>query len=110
MTLYEIIKKGLADNGYNGLCSVGLADGCGCSCDDLMPCNSRPPFNPGALECVPAYAYRPNRGETCKGCEDSGGACPFKDTVIHVSFYEVFFTQENHSVKCRAKKEDRDGN
>ena len=34
MNVYEITKKYLIDNGYDGL----FTDECGCLVDDLMPC------------------------------------------------------------------------
>lgn len=44
MDVKQIIKKWLADNGYDGLCGFG----CGCGLDDLMPCS-------GCDCCQPAY-------------------------------------------------------
>ena len=35
MNVYEITKKYLIDNGYDGL----FTDDCGCLVDDLMPCD-----------------------------------------------------------------------
>ena len=35
MTVYEITKKYLIENGYDGL----FTDECGCLLDDLMPCD-----------------------------------------------------------------------
>ena len=35
MNVYEITKKYLIDNGYDGL----FTDDCGCLLDDLMPCD-----------------------------------------------------------------------
>ena len=34
MTVKEIVKKYLEDNGYDGLCTFD----CGCPIDDLIPC------------------------------------------------------------------------
>ncbi len=45
MTVGEIIKKYLDDNGYDGLCG----DECGCSKDNLFPCGM------ASLDCVPGY-------------------------------------------------------
>lgn len=36
MTVQEIVKKYLEENGYDGLCD----DECGCFIDDLNPCGS----------------------------------------------------------------------
>jgi len=36
MTVKEIVKKYLEDNGYDGLCCPY----CGCEINDLMPCDS----------------------------------------------------------------------
>jgi len=36
MTIGEIVKKYLEDNGYDGLCNYGE---CGCENSDLMPCD-----------------------------------------------------------------------
>jgi len=35
MTVKEIVKKYLIENGYDGLCNKG----CGCEIDDLVPCD-----------------------------------------------------------------------
>ena len=35
MNVYDIVKKYLIDNGYDGL----YTDDCGCLVDDLMPCS-----------------------------------------------------------------------
>jgi hypothetical protein len=45
-TIKEIVKEYLEKNGYDGL--YGLPD-CGCSVDDLMPCDE-----PG-VNCAPGY-------------------------------------------------------
>lgn len=45
MTVKELIKKYLEENGFDGLCS----DDCGCGIDDLFPCGEIPD------DCVPAY-------------------------------------------------------
>ena len=34
MTVKDMVKQWLTDNGYDGLCS----EGCSCGKDDLMPC------------------------------------------------------------------------
>jgi len=46
MTVVEIVKKHLTDNGYDGL----YTDECGCLIDDLMPCCSE-----CAFDCEPGY-------------------------------------------------------
>lgn len=46
MTVKEIIKKYLEDNGFDGLCT----DDCGCGIDDLFPC-----CEDMCADCVPAY-------------------------------------------------------
>ncbi len=47
MDVYDIVKKYLKENGFDGLCT----DDCGCHLDDLMPCCQE-----GALSCEPGYA------------------------------------------------------
>lgn len=53
MTAKEILKLWLVENGYDGL----ACDECGCSVDDLAPCDA---FDP----CLCAAAYR-HECETC---------------------------------------------
>ena len=48
MTIKEIVKKYLEENGYDGLASPDLE--CGCPIDDLMPCDK-----PNAEECVSGH-------------------------------------------------------
>jgi hypothetical protein len=91
MTISEIIKKYLADNGYDGLCLDG--EGCGCYIDDLMPCCS-------ASVCFPGYEYNINMGKTCEGCEDE---CPFLDMDEPISEYGRICSSEDLPVKCRVK-------
>ena len=64
MTLKEIVKKYLADNGYGGLHN----DDCGCFDDDLFPCD-------GPCDtCEPAYKV-PAHCTTCEtGCDASDTA------------------------------------
>lgn len=38
MDILDIVKKYLKDNGYDGLGN----DECGCSIDDLFPCDTQP--------------------------------------------------------------------
>lgn len=45
MTIEEIVKKYLMENGYDGL----VDDECGCCIDDLMPCDSE------TKNCRPGY-------------------------------------------------------
>lgn len=52
MTVADIVRKYLTDNGYDGLCT----DGCGCSLDEFMPCCSD-----GVPDCVPAYRVSEER-------------------------------------------------
>ena len=40
MNLFEVAKKWLEDNGFNGLC---LPDECGCSVDNFMLCGEPSP-------------------------------------------------------------------
>lgn len=54
MTVKEIIKKHLDDNGFDGL----YADECGCSKDDLFPCESTPE------NCQPGYKQPCTCGES----------------------------------------------
>ena len=54
MTIREIIKKHLEDNGFVGLCSYE----CGCDIDDLMPCMEHSEL------CEPAkYKYKTEDGD-----------------------------------------------
>ena len=45
MTVKEIVKKYLEENGLEGLCGLD----CGCNLDDLMPCSCC------CEKCVPGY-------------------------------------------------------
>ena len=45
MTAFDIVKKYLEDNGYEGLCG----DECGCELADLFPCGEF------GGDCVPGY-------------------------------------------------------
>lgn len=50
MTVKEIVKAWLADNGNGGLCRGNYGDDpCGCKLDDLMPCGEPAP------DCVAGY-------------------------------------------------------
>lgn len=51
MTIEDIIKQYLKDNGFDGLCNPDLE--CGCGLDDLMPCGGE-----GVIDCEPAYRHR----------------------------------------------------
>lgn len=56
MNVKEIVEKYIRENNYEGL--SGLAGlGCGCSIDDLMPCDC-----PDITYCCPAYRV------TCEKC------------------------------------------
>ncbi len=48
MTVLEIVRKYLEENGYDGLCNPELE--CGCGLSDLAPCGEL------GLDCVPAHA------------------------------------------------------
>ena len=48
MTVRKIVEGWLRANGYEGLAGEGGGDGCGCSIDDLMPCDE------SGQDCVPA--------------------------------------------------------
>ena len=56
MTVKEIVKKYLEENGFDGL----YCDDCGCKTDDLIPCD-----NEGCLDCQPGYKnpYTPDDEE-----------------------------------------------
>lgn len=54
MNVFDIIKKYLIDNGYDGLC----CQDCGCGVDDLVPCDD------DFSQCVPAYK-KPCNQEEC---------------------------------------------
>jgi hypothetical protein len=95
MTVEEIIKKYLVDNGFDGLCT----NECGCFTDNLILCGG---YNPAFSECVPGHAYVMNQGDTCEGCADK---CPFSDIDGGVSEYGWICSLEDLPVKCRKKKE-----
>ena len=59
MTVYEIVKKYLKDNGCDGLCT----DDCGCHLDDLMPCCE---FS--LIHCVPGYEISVEEAEKSGQC------------------------------------------
>jgi len=52
MTVLEIVKDYLDKNGFDGLCN----DTCGCSKNDLFPCDD------ACLDCIAAYAAPSPRG------------------------------------------------
>jgi hypothetical protein len=87
MTCKEIIKKYLADNGFDGLCG----DGCGCPIGDLMPCEGP------CGDCVPAYEYETKQGNACEACACD---CPFGSDV---SDYDFICYWEDLPLKCRTK-------
>lgn len=42
MTIKEIVKAYLKANGFDGLYNAAMpGDGCGCTIDDLMPCDEQ---------------------------------------------------------------------
>ncbi len=50
MTVKDIVKKYLLDNGFDGL----AGDECGCEVDDLFPCDSGHGCEPGVkVKCQP---------------------------------------------------------
>jgi hypothetical protein len=73
MKIKEIIKKYLEENGYDGLYN----DECGCSKDDLFPCDFSPDF------CEPGYKCH---------CDK------------HCDEYSECFTGEKHN-KCWKEEE-----
>lgn len=60
MTIREIVRKWLEENGFDGLCG----EECGCAIDDFAPCVNWDCV--GILDCKPAYRIK------CKGlaCEN----------------------------------------
>ena len=54
MTVREIIKKYLEDNGFDGLCNINVE--CGCRLDDLCPCQEN------CFLCEPGYDQGPSKG------------------------------------------------
>jgi len=65
MSVQEIMRKWLADNGYDGLVSPSM--GCGCKLDDLMPCVSE------CIESCEAGHVVPCDGRDCEfGGPDEG--------------------------------------
>lgn len=60
MTVKEIVKNYLENNGFHGLCS----DECGCELNDLFPCNG----DCSVEGCEPAFQVMCDRTD-CKDCE-----------------------------------------
>ena len=60
MTTIEIVKKWLAENGYDGLCN----EDCGCGIDDLVPCGEM------GNGCVAAFKTRDGYSPTPEGSDD----------------------------------------
>ncbi len=64
MTVKEILKKYLKDNGYDGL----FTDSCGCRVGDLMPCLGLGILNE-PTDCQPGYVTScPDKDLACR-CE-----------------------------------------
>lgn len=60
MTAKDMVTKWLVANKCDGLCTHG----CGCSLDDLFPCEN------GGMDCVPGYFQHHPQGHV-----DEYGAC-----------------------------------
>ena len=72
MTVKDIIKKYLEDNGYDGLCN----EICGCGLDDFMPCGLFA-CDSSVIGCKPAYKHKCPGHEKCERsgfCESNGTA------------------------------------
>jgi hypothetical protein len=54
-SVFEIVKKYLTDNGYDGLCT----ENCGCRLDDLAPCAD------DFTRCVPGYEVKCDELSCC---------------------------------------------
>ena len=72
MTIKEIVKKYLEDNGFGGLVNASCfgTDGCGGTLDDFMPCESCESWG-GIPGCEPGYVVKYPNGEECpcgEGC------------------------------------------
>ena len=63
MTIKEIIKAYLLQNGYDGLCNPDLE--CGCGNDDLFPCGEC------YEDCIPGYIGPDTTGEGDFGIYES---------------------------------------
>ena len=61
MTVYDILKKWMKDNGYDGLCNHDSE--CGCSLDDFFCCGEV------CSECEPAYKGKPIPGDGFDGAD-----------------------------------------
>ena len=59
MNCRKIVIDYLTANGYDGLCG----EGCGCSLNDLIPCES------DCMDCVPAYKWEGTPEEVCGQCD-----------------------------------------
>ncbi|MCL2793604.1 MAG: hypothetical protein FWD87_11010 [Spirochaetaceae bacterium] len=70
MTVVEIVKEYLKENGYDGLCSPY----CGCGVNNLDACDS------DFSECVPAYKVP---YLVCLECEDFKQCAPDVDEEIY---------------------------
>lgn len=66
MTVSQIVKKYLNDNGFDGL----YGDHCGCGLDDFMPCDGE------CSSCEPAYKHICPGADKCPDAEtcESGGS------------------------------------
>jgi len=65
MDAKEIIKEWLKTRGFEGL----AGDGCGCSLDDLMPCDQF------SIECAPAYRRKCDKENCDSDCDGPGDFC-----------------------------------
>jgi hypothetical protein len=91
MTGKEIIEKYLKENGFDGLCG-GYC--CGCTLDDLIPCEF------GVKDCVPAFLYKP--------VEDAETQCPDYDKCkygysgcLHQGGFDNILSKEDRQCACR---------
>lgn len=89
MTVKEIVKEYLEENGYDGLCT----DNCGCHKDDLFSCGEG-----CGVDCEPGHkqncgdcSSKEQCGGPVNGCGliDDGTFCIFKKTPEEVDLYRA---------------------
>lgn len=74
MTVSDIIKNYLKENGYDGLCNPG---DCACLISDLVPCDNDPSI------CEPGYKSECHGGEDCPLDGDCGFHISPNKSIVH---------------------------
>ncbi|MBE3109349.1 MAG: hypothetical protein IMZ46_02375 [Acidobacteria bacterium] len=65
MTIKEIVEKYLRENGYEGL----AGEDCGCTLDDLFPCDGNSDGSTGVEKCEPAMKGKCPGADECEWAE-----------------------------------------